>query len=118
MNKKIINLLCAIGILFTTQCKGHQQNDLIGVWLENKWPPKEMEAPEGLTITPYEAFIIIAKEKKLSVKHIWHMYTDGKIYYIFDTFGKTSTSNNALKYAIKVNGLTGQIKNQSGTHPD
>ncbi len=83
---------------------------LIEVWTKDGWPPSEMQATEGFKISPNDAYQIIARSKKLSLKHDWICYRDQRYYYIADAFGQSSSAKTALKLGVKVNGSTGEIE--------
>ena len=82
---------------------------LIEVWTKEGWPPANAPVPSGIKETPAEAYRIVAKSKKLSLKHKWICFRDEKQYYIADAFGKPDAAKTALKYGVKVNGSTGAI---------
>ena len=83
---------------------------LTEMWTKPGWPPADAIAPKGFNVTPEEAYRIVAKSKKLSLKHRWFCFRDAKHYYIADAFGKSVTAKTALRYGVKVNGSTGAIE--------
>lgn len=108
-----LRLMVTIAILGCCSCAhskdGNTQN-MIEVWTKQGWPPADAPAPNGFKVTPEEAYKIVAKSKKLSLKHRWICFRDTQHYYIADAFGKSDTAKTALKYGIKVNGNSGAIE--------
>lgn len=97
-------------VLFTSCSENSNAMNLIEIWTKTEWPPEKLNAPKGFKINPYEAFLIIAENKKLSLKHRWICYRDDKYYYIADTFSHPPNADTALKYGIRVNGQTGEVQ--------
>jgi len=65
------------------------RNMLIEVWTKQGWPPTDSPTPTGFKVTPEGAYRIVAKSKKLSLKHRWMIcFRDDSRYYIADVFGK------------------------------
>jgi hypothetical protein len=83
---------------------------LTEVWVKDGYPPADMPAPPGFEVTPWGAYHAVIKSKRLSLKHQWAWYRDDSSYYIFDTFGRSSSAKNAIRYGVKVNGLTGALE--------
>ena len=83
---------------------------LIEVWTKKGWPPTDSPTPNGFKVTPEQAYRIVAKSKKLSLKHRWICFRDDTRYYIADVFGKSGTAKTAAKYGVKVNASSGAIE--------
>jgi len=84
--------------------------NLVEVWTKEGGPPPEMQAPMGFKLSPNQAYEIVARSKKLSLKHNWICYRDQRYYYVADAFGQSSSAKTALKLGVKVNGTTGAIE--------
>ncbi len=93
---------------------GHSKDDnvkvgLIEVWTTEGWPPANTPIPSGFKVTPEEAYRIVAKSKRLSLKHKWICFRDDTNHYLADAFGKSKSARTALKCGVKVNGGTGTM---------
>jgi hypothetical protein len=113
---RVFNLILIIVIVtvFTACIKNGDakiNDDLIEVWTGSDWPPKDMDAPESFSVSPWEAFQIAAKSKRISLKHKWICYRDDQSYYIADSYGKRVNAITAFKYGLKINGITGEVEN-------
>jgi len=53
---------------------------LIEVWTKQGWPPTNAPTPTGFKVSPQEAYRIVAKSKKLSLKHRWMCFRDDRHY--------------------------------------
>jgi hypothetical protein len=89
---------------------GDEKSMLTEVWTKDGWPPADMPPPAGFQITPRGAFEIVAKGKKLSLKHKWVCYRNETHYFIADVFAQSIDAKNALKYGARVNGVTGALE--------
>jgi hypothetical protein len=109
-----VRLMAALVVLGSCSCAhskdGDSRNMLIEVWTKQGWPPTNAPAPAGFKVTPEEAYQIVARSKKLSLKHRWICFRDDTHYYIADAFGKSDTAKTALKYGVKVNGDSGAVE--------
>ena len=83
---------------------------MIEVWTKEGWTPADTPVPSGFKVPPEEAYRIVAKSKRLSLKHGWICFGDDKYYYIADAFGKANAARTALKYGVRVNGSTGAME--------
>lgn len=112
---RLVNLLIAVTIIMSASCvqKGDVKinGDMVEVWTGNGWPAKNMDTPESFTVSPWEAYQIAAKSKRISLKHKWICYRDNQYYFISDSFGKKNSAETVLKYGLKINGISGRIEN-------
>lgn len=82
------------------------------VWTQIGWPPSDLPAPSGFSVTPAQAFSIIARTPwTLSLKHDWDIYADSRYYYVHDTF-LSDSQRRAFKQGVRVDGRTGKIVNR------
>ena len=94
-----------IPLLFWAGCTG----DINPVWTGKEKVPRAHPAPEGFKVSPYEANQAVWDTRRLSLKHVWHIYADGSNYYIIDSFLKSNSR--IANSGIIVDGQTGKIKN-------
>lgn len=87
------------------------RRDMVEVWTENGWPPRDMDTPNSFTVSPWEAYKIAAGSKRISLKHKWICYRDNQYYFIADSFGKKNSAETAVKYGLQINGISGRIEN-------
>jgi uncharacterized iron-regulated membrane protein len=94
-----------LALLFMVGCT----NDITPVWTGKGNVPREHPTPEGFHISPYEANQAVWEARRLSLKHIWHIYADGSNYYVVDSFLKSNSR--IAESGVIVDGQTGKIKN-------
>ena len=100
-----IRISLSVLVLFFAGCT----SKINPVWTGKENVPETHPTPAGFKISPYEANQIVWKERRLSLKHIWHIYADETNYYVVDSFLKSNTRN--AESGIIVDGQTGRIKN-------
>ena len=79
------------------------------IWVGQQRVPLNYPTPQGFKITPHEAELQVWNARRLSLKHIWHIYSDGSDYHIVDSFLGSNTKQ--AKGGVIVDGQTGRIKN-------
>lgn len=105
MQKLIAILLLCIGI---SACCATIPSDFRSVWTQSGSPPENLPTPSGFSISPAEAFRIAQESRRLSLKHVWHLYSDSDFYYIHDTF-LGDGSRRAFTQGLRINGRSGTI---------
>ena len=102
---KIIAVLLAVMLI--NACVG--TSELYPVWTGTSRVPESQPAPAGFKITPHQANQRVWDARRLSLKHIWHIYADGSDYYVFDSFLRSDSK--MAQHGLIVDGQTGEIKN-------
>jgi len=91
--------------LFALGCS----SELTPLWTGDTKVPINYPTPSGFNVSPFEANQKVWESKRLSLKHIWHIYKDNSNYYIIDSFVKSNSQ--IARSGIIVDGQTGEIKN-------
>ncbi len=79
------------------------------VWKHPGRPPSELAAPAAFIITPAQAYDKVWASRRLSLKHVWHLYADATHYYVLDSFLGSSPVQARLK-GVRVDGRTGRLE--------
>ena len=79
------------------------------VWKHPGRPPSELAAPAAFIITPAQAYDKVWASRRLSLKHVWHLYADATHYYLLDSFLGSSPVQARLK-GVRVDGRTGRLE--------
>jgi hypothetical protein len=82
--------------------------DVHAVWAQPTLPPADLSPPSGFTITPAQAVSVALESGALSLKHVWHVYSDSGYYYVHDTFLGDSPRR-AYAQGVRIDGRTGEI---------
>jgi hypothetical protein len=85
-----------------------QPQDIRSVWMQPSAPPADLPTPAGFTVSPAQAYSIVWDSRRLSLKHVWHIYADSQYYYVHDAFLRDSPRL-ALTVGVRVDGQTGKI---------
>ena len=78
--------------------------------------PDGIQTPRGFAVTPGEAYRKVWDERRLSLKHIWHIYADDTNYYVMDSFFGSSPRR-AVVTGIVIDGRTGEVREQTSSRP-
>jgi hypothetical protein len=78
------------------------------VWTQPTLPPADLPPPSGFTVTPAQAISAARQSGALSLKHVWHIYSDSGYYYVHDTF-LGDGPRRAFTQGVRVDGKTGEI---------
>lgn len=84
---------------------------MVKVWIGDGHPAKDMEPPKSFKISPWEAYQIVEASDRISLDHKSVCYRDAQYYYIADPFGKNNSAETAVRYGLKINGVSGKIEN-------
>lgn len=69
---------------------------------------ESLKTPQGFAITPWEADQMVRSSRRLSLKHVYHLYADDRYYYVLDGY-LGSNSFKAISGGIKMDGQSGRI---------
>jgi len=100
-------LFIATLCLFLSGC-AMQPRDVQAVWMQSGAPPADLPAPAGFAVSPSQAYSTVWDSRRLSLKHVWHIYADSRYYYVHDIFLGDSPGW-ALALGVRVDGQTGKI---------
>lgn len=79
------------------------------VWKHPGRPPSELATPAAFIITPAQAYDKVWASRRLSLKHVWHLYADATHYYVLDSFLGSSPVQ-ARRKGVRVDGRTGRLE--------
>ena len=102
------SLLSLIFALVFAGCALAASDSVSAVWTESGAPPSTVASPTGFRVSPSRAYAIARDSRRLSLKHIWHIYADSRYYYVHDAF-LGSGATRARKTGLRIDGLTGKI---------
>ena len=125
---KIILLVCIIscfgcyrnnGSSNSTHADAHQKgiptkmdnNEITLLWnmqQTNNWPAEDIPPVNDFLISPFNAYRIVEKSRRLSLKHAWNCYYDDRFYYITDVFLGVP-SKKRIRMSLRIDGKTGEI---------
>ncbi|HPY31464.1 MAG TPA: hypothetical protein PLT00_13705 [Verrucomicrobiota bacterium] len=83
-------------------------SDFRSVWTDVTPPPTGLPAPAGFAVTPAEAYAVVFDSRRLSLKHVWHIYADSHDYYVHDAFLGASPRR-AFTQGVRVDGRTAEV---------
>jgi hypothetical protein len=78
------------------------------LWTKDAFPPRDLAAPSGFSVTPAQALAAVRDSGTLSLKHYWYVYADSRYYYIDDAF-LGSNARTAYQRGRRVDGQTGEF---------
>jgi hypothetical protein len=100
-----------LALLFTAVVAGcaiSGSESVSPVWTERGAPSSAVALPPGFRISPARAYAIARESRRISLKHIWHIYADSRFYYVHDTF-LGSGPRQARATGLRIDGQTGEI---------
>ena len=97
-------------IVFAITLVGCQADKVRVIWIAPEPPTQAVATPSGFAVSPAQAYKTAATSRRLSLKHIWHIYADDRNYYIIDSF-LGSSAREALRNGVVIDGQTGKMKN-------
>lgn len=80
------------------------------IWSAEQPPAASVTAPPGFKVSPSEAYSRVLNARRLSMKHVWHLYADDRNYYVIDSF-PGSSAGMAVRSGVVVDGQTGELGN-------
>lgn len=107
----MVLLIAAIFGICTSYLNHKAYGELVQVWIGDAQSARGMETPKAFTISPWEAYQIVAESVWISLKHKSICYRDEQYCYIADPFGKNNSAETAVRYGLKINGASGKIEN-------
>ena len=102
------SLLAFLLAVVVAGCAVSASDTVSAVWTERGAPPSTVASPTGFRVSPSRAYVIARDSRRLSLKHIWHIYADSRYYYVHDTF-LGSGATRARATGLRIDGLTGEI---------